>query len=98
MSRYFVASVAAAAAVFVVFVVSPRLLSPQQKVSIAVPAAAPDRVDIVDAYRLARRLKSGGDVPDAWDVNRDGQVDEQDVDALARRAVSVSGPGEKHDA
>ena len=47
------------------------------------------RVDIIDAYTLAVRVKSG--TPDtAWDFNHDGRVDVNDVDVIARRAVALS--------
>ena len=53
------------------------------------PAPALDRsVDIRDAYYLARELKAGVHDP-AWDVNHDGVVDQKDVDALAKEAVSL---------
>ena len=49
------------------------------------------RVDIVDAYLLARRIESGDEPSAELDFNADGRVDRLDVDALAGRAVSVSG-------
>lgn len=47
------------------------------------------RVDIVDAYTLAVRLRSGQKVDLAYDVNGDGKVDERDVEEIARRSVSI---------
>jgi predicted anti-sigma-YlaC factor YlaD len=47
------------------------------------------RVDIVDAYSLAVRLRSGQKVELAYDVNGDGKVDERDVEEIARRSVSI---------
>ena len=47
------------------------------------------RVDIVDAYALAVRLKSGVKVDAAFDVNHDGKVDEADVEEIARRSVAI---------
>ena len=50
-------------------------------------------VDILDAFALARQLKSGA-VPNAgWDVNRDGVVDERDVATLAAQAVQLGKGG-----
>lgn len=49
-------------------------------------------VDIVDAYLLACRLRSGERLPSDCDHNNDGLVDTADVDELARRAVCVSAP------
>lgn len=50
------------------------------------------RVDILDAFALARRLQNT--VPSAGsqglDVNGDGIVDQRDVDAVAARAVKVT--------
>jgi hypothetical protein len=47
------------------------------------------RVDIVDAYALAVRLRSGQKLDLTYDVNGDGKVDERDVEELARRSVSL---------
>jgi hypothetical protein len=51
--------------------------------------AMPHRLDIVDAYSLAVRLRAGQKIEAAWDVNRDGKVDEQDVEEIARRSVAI---------
>jgi len=48
------------------------------------------RVDIVDAYLLATKLKAGEHVPEGSDVNADGTIDFRDVDFLARAAVRIS--------
>jgi hypothetical protein len=50
------------------------------------------RVDVLDAFALARAVEAGVGSP-AWDVNRDGAVDESDVDAVALAAVSLGGGG-----
>lgn len=47
------------------------------------------RVDIVDAYALAVRLRSGQKLELAYDVNGDGKVDERDVEEIARRSVAI---------
>lgn len=47
------------------------------------------RIDIVDAYALAVRLRSGQKVDAACDVNGDGKVDERDVEEIARRSVAI---------
>jgi len=47
------------------------------------------RVDIVDAYGLAVRLRSGQKLDLTFDVTGDGKVDEQDVEELARRSVAI---------
>jgi len=47
------------------------------------------QVDILDAFALARQIKSAA-VPDPkFDVNGDGVVDERDVTVLAARAVKL---------
>ena len=48
------------------------------------------RVDIIDAYALALRLKSGEPVEADWDLNGDGKVDDEDVDEIGRRSVAVA--------
>ncbi|HWE95210.1 MAG TPA: dockerin type I domain-containing protein [Tepidisphaeraceae bacterium] len=56
------------------------------------------RVDILDAYLLAKRLGAGVKPDRAWDVNGDGVVDQKDVDWIANRAVRIvdeSGGGAK---
>ena len=47
------------------------------------------RVDIVDAYGLAVRLRSGQKLDLVYDVNGDGKVDERDVEEIARRSVAI---------
>jgi hypothetical protein len=46
-------------------------------------------VDIVDAFVMSRRLRGGSRVPAEWDFDRSGRIDEADVDAVARAAVSL---------
>ena len=49
------------------------------------------RVDILDAFTLARRIESGATSAGESDVNGDGRVDQADVDAVAMAAVQLSG-------
>jgi hypothetical protein len=51
------------------------------------------RVDILDAFALARQLKQGGKPNPQLDLNGDGMVDERDVAALAARAVKLEQGG-----
>lgn len=51
------------------------------------------RVDIVDAYLMARRLGRGQGAPKGWDQNRDGRVDRRDVEAVALSAVALNKEG-----
>jgi hypothetical protein len=46
------------------------------------------RVDIIDAYALAVRIRSG-QFDTAYDLNGDGKVDDQDVEEIARRSVAI---------
>jgi len=50
-------------------------------------------IDILDAYALARNLRTGRPGLKHWDFNSDGRVDHADVDVIARRAVSVTRGG-----
>ena len=45
------------------------------------------RVDILDAFALARRIQQGS--ASGFDFNNDGIVDRADVDAVAARAVNL---------
>ncbi len=47
------------------------------------------RIDILDAFTLARQLKAGTTPTLQFDLNGDGVVDERDVAALAARAVKL---------
>jgi len=49
------------------------------------------RVDILDAYVVAKAISTGGKLDQAWDVNHDGVVDQKDVDWIAAAAVNVTG-------
>jgi hypothetical protein len=47
------------------------------------------RVDILDAFALARKLKQSGAAGTALDLNGDGIVDQRDIDWVAARAVKL---------
>ncbi len=49
------------------------------------------RVDILDAFKLARRIEGAGDPEAAWDLNGDGRIDAADVDLVALAAVRLDG-------
>ena len=59
------------------------------------PAPLPGDVDgdgavnIIDAYTLAVRVRDDGELESAWDLDGDGQVDERDIEALAKRSVEL---------
>jgi len=46
-------------------------------------------IDIVDALVLAKRIRQNEALEPSWDLNHDGKVDRGDVDAIARKVVSV---------
>jgi hypothetical protein len=49
------------------------------------------RVDILDAYVVARHVARHEPLDPAWDINGDGVVDQKDVDLIAHLAVRVDG-------
>ena len=83
-----VASVAAAAIVFLILRAAPHRSGPSY--------AAGDlnhdrRVDILDAFAIARALDRGQAPPPDYDVNHDRVIDRRDVEAAARAAVALGG-------
>lgn len=51
------------------------------------------RVDILDAFQLARELQSGRKVTPRLDLNNDGVVDQHDVEIIAAQAVTLEKGG-----
>ena len=47
------------------------------------------RVDILDAFALARQMESAHKPQEKWDMNGDGIVDRADVDRIAMAAVRL---------
>jgi hypothetical protein len=47
------------------------------------------QVNILDAFKLARRLESSQVMESQWDINGDGQIDRGDVETIAIVAVSL---------
>ena len=47
------------------------------------------RVDILDAFKLARHIESDGRTETEWDFNGDGLIDHSDVDVVANAAVRL---------
>jgi len=48
------------------------------------------RVDILDAFKLARHIETNGPTEKAWDFNGDGRIDHSDVDIVAHTAVRLN--------
>jgi hypothetical protein len=51
---------------------------------------ADGRVDIIDAFYLARQIDRSQTKPQ-WDFNHDGAIDRRDADVIAATAVSLKG-------
>jgi hypothetical protein len=92
--RWFFAAGGALAAVLGISVVlrSSWNTAPVPQVQIAGDLDANGRVNILDAYLLARELNRGGSAVASADVSGDGRVDAADVQAIASVAVSISTP------
>jgi hypothetical protein len=54
------------------------------------------RVDILDAFRLARSIEARGPANPQWDLNGDGRVDRDDVDLVASVAVRLEPRPQPH--
>lgn len=90
--------IAAAAAAACVLIFAGALLLPalhqSRQAARHMPTATEDidgndKVDILDAYHLARRVESGPAPDEKWDMNGDGTVDRRDADVVARAAVEL---------
>jgi len=49
------------------------------------------RVDILDAFTLARAIEAGATLRSQWDLTGDGRVDDADVDRIAMTSVQLGG-------
>jgi hypothetical protein len=95
----------AAAAAVIIFAFSLNLTQkpgPSTSRTVLFKAQAVDidrngRVDILDAFKLARHIESANRTDKKWDINEDGVVNGKDVDLVASAAVSLplqkQGPG-----
>jgi hypothetical protein len=48
------------------------------------------RVDILDAFKLAKHIESADHTETKWDLNGDGLIDRNDVDVVAYAAVRLN--------
>lgn len=92
--RWAWAGAAAAAVLLVLWIAYPPGRQEKSPVRAVQSAAKGDfdgsgRVDILDAFALAREIESGRSRNLKWDMNGDGFVDRRDVDAIAMAAVSL---------
>lgn len=94
--RWAVAATTAAAAVIVWTVYVPAHRAPVPRAArVAAEMKRADidrngRVDIIDAFRLARHIESASPTKQMWDINGDGLVNRDDVDQVARAAVRLN--------
>src|SRR4051812_36895683 len=77
---------AAAVIVIVLHLSSPPASHDATHATIAMQQGS---VDIVDALKLAKRIRAGQTDPSRDDINHDGTVDQHDVDAIAMAAVRL---------
>lgn len=86
--------VAAAAAIILFVYISkvPQSEVAQTEALVSVSTDFDDngRVDILDAFKLAKLIQSETSVDKKWDINGDGLVNESDVDDIALVAVSLN--------
>jgi len=94
--RWAVAAATTAAAVIVWTVGIPAVRAPAPhatQVAAEMNRADIDRngrVDIIDAFQLARHIESASPTKRTWDINGDGLVNRDDVDQVARAAVRLN--------
>ena len=105
-SRLIYSGFAAAAAILIVGILLPELYPtahdmPGQRVAthmLTVMPATPQaedidhsgKVDILDAFVVAKLVETGKQAQATYDVNGDGKVDQSDVDRIAHAAVAVA--------
>ena len=96
MVRWVGAGAAAAAAVVVVAVNLSREKVPARVATSAVVGDVDrnGRVDMLDAFVLARKVDAEAAAAKGEDVNGDGVIDRRDVDAVAALAVRLPGGGQ----
>lgn len=83
----------AAAIVLLVFMVNgpwDKGQGIQESANVAGDIDGNGRVDVLDAFKLAKSVESPGAADARWDVNGDGTVDSADVDEIAYFAVRLS--------
>ena len=97
--RYAVGSVAAAAVILIA--IKTTHVTHREQASFEADrtvASAEDvnrdgKLDILDAYFMARKVAANETLSKEWDFNRDGAVDNKDVDVVAFSAVKIKPEG-----
>jgi len=92
--RLWIAGVSAAAAVLFAVVLSGPWRTESTILSVDAVEMPADvdgngRIDILDAYKLARHVAGAGSPDMRWDQNHDGTVNADDVDLVAFAAVRL---------
>jgi len=80
---------AAAAAVLLVIFWAGKLMVYERLQASPLDVNGDGRVDILDAFALARSLQAKSPARREWDVNGDGVVNRRDVDVIAMSAVRI---------
>lgn len=65
--------------------------SPRPQLAVAADINQDGRVDVLDAFVVARHIARHDPLDSAWDINGDGVVDQKDVDLIAHLAVQTTG-------
>ncbi|HEV8291725.1 MAG TPA: dockerin type I repeat-containing protein [Tepidisphaeraceae bacterium] len=94
--RYAIGSVAAAAAVVLIVIRTthhdqPAINNPTASVATTEDVNRDGKLDILDAFLMARKVAANEHLTKEWDFNHDGTVDAKDVDVVAFAAVKLKG-------
>ena len=84
--RFAVIGSSVAAACMLLFALNRQ--EPQQPASVARDFDGNGRVDILDAFAIAREIQHGRNQP-GFDINGDGRLTQADVNEIAQRAVTL---------
>jgi hypothetical protein len=92
--RYAIGSLAAAAAVILIAIKTthrdqPIIGNPQPAVATSQDVNHDGKLDMLDAFLMARKVAANDPFSKDWDFNHDGTVDTKDVDVVAFSAVKL---------
>ena len=94
--RYAIGSVAAAAAVILIAIKTthrdqPTINDPSAAVATTEDVNRDGKLDMLDAFLVARKVAANESLTKEWDFNQHGAVDTKDVDVVAFGAVKLKG-------